>query len=48
MFIEATNTAAIAGPAMVLSENITWLIPAIFISWDSGASKGVEACIAGI
>ena len=40
--------AANAGPAMLQTDCIIWLIPAIRINSDLGASKGTDACIAGI
>lgn len=40
--------AAKAGPAMLQADCMIWLIPAIRINSDLGASKGMEAYIAGI
>ena len=48
IFIKEMKSAASAGPAILQADWIIWLMPAIRISSDFGASKGTDACMAGI
>lgn len=47
MSIVVIISAARAGPAIVLTELITWLTPATLPSSDLGANRGMDAYIAG-
>lgn len=46
--VRLISSAPRAGPAMLDSEAMIWLTPAMRVSCDAGASSGTDACMAGM